>query len=237
MSKELVVDGKIYLPSSALAGRFSYTKDYISKLARESKIDARRVGRQWFIDESSLQDFIDQTAEAKAKQTLGHSLRALTQSLAITFCGVTLGVAGFFAYHSENQLVPFKLANFYESTSLQESQPALINMSEIWTWLFGGTVVVENSPSTRERTIEDVNPQTIEAKIDSVTEYESVQNAVLLLSPETSTTSAKEIKESFSDEIAVTFDGPNTGIIKPVFKEKTEEAYRFLLVPVAEAKN
>lgn len=69
MSKELIVDGKKYQPCAVLARQFSYTSDYLSKLAREEKVDATRVGRQWFIVEASLSNFLDEAARKKEKRS------------------------------------------------------------------------------------------------------------------------------------------------------------------------
>lgn len=60
MAQTLRINEKEYLPSTELAKRFSYTSDYISKLAREEKVLATRVGRQWFIEPESLRLYIQQ---------------------------------------------------------------------------------------------------------------------------------------------------------------------------------
>ena len=269
MSKELVVDGKNYLPSTVLAGRFSYTTDYLGKLAREEKVSATRVGRQWYISEESLQKFVASTSEAKARRnhelreerqaeresfsaekkvkieestvkeiSLASPTQSLMQAVAVVACGFLVGFLGFVAY--EGGVEFSALSEAAESTAAEvaealqppfsiaaaaETQTAFIDFSVLWGWLFGKTevVVVE--------TVEVVNqpPEPLSGEV-------YVQNAMLMLDPSTSTTTAKEIQDSFSDEVEVTFDGPNTGILQPVFKEKTDESYRFLLVPVTEAK-
>ena len=122
MTKELTINGNKFFASSVLSERFSYTSDYLSKLAREGKIDATRVGRQWFINETSLEHFSLLTKVEKAKR--GEELRAqrkverglhlrtkkvvenkkyqevdaLAQSLAVVACGVLVGMLGFAAY-------------------------------------------------------------------------------------------------------------------------------------------
>lgn len=60
MAQTLRINEKEYLPSTELAKRFSYTSDYISKLAREEKVLATRVGRQWFIEPESLHIYVQQ---------------------------------------------------------------------------------------------------------------------------------------------------------------------------------
>jgi len=59
MSHQITVNDKTFEPSSLLAEQFNYSVDYISKLAREGKVEATRVGRQWFIERDSLKNFVE----------------------------------------------------------------------------------------------------------------------------------------------------------------------------------
>lgn len=283
MSKELIVDGKKYLPSTTLAGRFSYTSDYLAKLAREEKIDATRVGRQWFICEESLQGFVAETNESKAKRNqtlreerikerksnesevkvskdslvfapssvaaleekssvvLPSQLETLLQTMAVSLCACIVGVLGYvmFDHGIGAQNLTSATGDVFSDVSSvvdltpdlvvkSDSQVAAIDFRTFWKWLFGG-VEIEH----------EVESETVRVASNEATVIKPVEmkNAMLMLDPTTSTTTAKEIRESFSDEVEVEFDGPDTGILKPVFKEKTEESYRFLLVPVVEAGN
>jgi hypothetical protein len=54
MGSELFFDNKKYIPvrdASALTG---YSKDYIGQLCRANKIDARRIGKIWYVSEVSI---------------------------------------------------------------------------------------------------------------------------------------------------------------------------------------
>ena len=56
--------------------------------------------------------------------------------------------------------------------------------------------------------------------------------AVVVVPPGESKTNA-EIAKSFSDEVLITQDNnEKSGIIKPVFRDETTDAYRFLMVPL-----
>lgn len=48
------IDGKNYISSARAAKLVGYTKDYIGQLARAGKIDARRIGRGWYIHDDSV---------------------------------------------------------------------------------------------------------------------------------------------------------------------------------------
>jgi len=47
-------DGKEYTKSSVIAERFKYTSDYIGQLCRGRKVDARLVGRTWYVNLESV---------------------------------------------------------------------------------------------------------------------------------------------------------------------------------------
>jgi hypothetical protein len=59
MSSGIEIDGKNLLPIKELVGTVSYSRDYITRLARDKKIEATFVGRQWFVDVDSLQRYTD----------------------------------------------------------------------------------------------------------------------------------------------------------------------------------
>ena len=50
----ITFDGKEYVKASVLAARFRYTADYLGQLCRGKKVDARLVGRAWYINVESL---------------------------------------------------------------------------------------------------------------------------------------------------------------------------------------
>ncbi|MEK7462365.1 MAG: hypothetical protein AAB618_02215 [Patescibacteria group bacterium] len=52
--ESVVFDGKEYIKASVLAERFNYTPDYLGQLCRAKKVDARLVGRAWYLNLDSL---------------------------------------------------------------------------------------------------------------------------------------------------------------------------------------
>ncbi len=48
------IGGKQYLPSGRAAKLVGYTKDYVGQLARMGKLDAKLVGRGWYVTEDSI---------------------------------------------------------------------------------------------------------------------------------------------------------------------------------------
>lgn len=117
MTQSLTINGKEYVPSNTLATRFKYTPDYIAKLAREEKILATQVGRQWFVEPGSLETFLHQAQVEKeiraeelrkrrkvehalhqqkqvSAQTVGSPLEAVAQTAIVVVCGLLLGGIG-----------------------------------------------------------------------------------------------------------------------------------------------
>ena len=50
----ITVDGIQYQKAASLAREFKYTPDYLGQLCRGRKVDARLVGRTWYVDPESL---------------------------------------------------------------------------------------------------------------------------------------------------------------------------------------
>jgi hypothetical protein len=52
---ELTLDGKIYVSSKRAAEMTGYAKDYVGQLCREGRVEARLVGRNWYILKSAIE--------------------------------------------------------------------------------------------------------------------------------------------------------------------------------------
>lgn len=53
---ELVIDNLVYIPSRKAAEITGYAKDYVGQLCREGRIEAKLVGRSWYVLESSIRE-------------------------------------------------------------------------------------------------------------------------------------------------------------------------------------
>jgi hypothetical protein len=53
---ELVIDNLVYIPSKKAAAITGYAKDYVGQLCREGRIEAKLVGRSWYVLESSVRE-------------------------------------------------------------------------------------------------------------------------------------------------------------------------------------
>ena len=58
MTDEISSDGLRYVSAAEAALKCDLHRDYIARLAREGKVQGRRVGRNWYINEDSLKSFV-----------------------------------------------------------------------------------------------------------------------------------------------------------------------------------
>ncbi len=56
MDKELLFEGKKYISAKRVAEIYGYNSDYIGQLCRENLIDAKRVGRVWFVSDEAIKN-------------------------------------------------------------------------------------------------------------------------------------------------------------------------------------
>lgn len=67
--EELTIDGKIYLSSKKAAKVTGYAKDYVGQLCREGRVEAKLVGRSWYVYEPSIKEhrFNDERKKGESK--------------------------------------------------------------------------------------------------------------------------------------------------------------------------
>lgn len=69
----VILDGVTYVKASVAAKNFRYTSDYIGQLCRAKKVDARLVGRTWFVNTDSIkehkQNKFKVTSDDKSKES------------------------------------------------------------------------------------------------------------------------------------------------------------------------
>ena len=55
--QKIAFGDKEYVKASAIAKQFKYTQDYVGQLCRNDKVDARLVGRVWYVNPDSVIDY------------------------------------------------------------------------------------------------------------------------------------------------------------------------------------
>ncbi len=76
MESPLKIGNRTLISLTDAARLVPYSRDYIARLAREAKIAAAQIDRQWFIDRESLRNFYELTQlEVKARAEYTRALR------------------------------------------------------------------------------------------------------------------------------------------------------------------
>lgn len=216
-----------------------YTPDYVGRLAREKKVHAVQKGRQWFVDPESLKLFsLEAEAEKRQRQEFLRAQRireryeklaisrvdavmvsvnqsapiALVQGLIVFLCGVLFFSVGLISYQEDLNLKAFSLGAFSVGGSLKES---------ILWW--------NDSPPVTD---EEFVVQKQEAASDVLS-----ASGLVVFDGEVSPEQVDAVRESFSDQVEIDFDGSDTGIVTPVFRSGKGESYRFLMVPTRVVKS
>jgi len=79
--KTVVLDNKSYTKASEVAAQFGYTSDYIGQLCRGKKVDARLIGRTWFVHLPSVESHRDQRYAYQKTQATTPTKRAIYNDL------------------------------------------------------------------------------------------------------------------------------------------------------------
>jgi len=67
---ELEIDGKKYLSSKRAAREHKYHIDYIGQLIRAGRVAGKKVGRSWYVEETSLKNYLlSEAGQQPAEQT------------------------------------------------------------------------------------------------------------------------------------------------------------------------
>ncbi len=243
MSSSLEIDNKKMESVSDASARFGYSRDYITKLARDEKILATRVGRQWFVDFASLEAYVQKSElEQKIRQqglsvqrkaereeilqsqrevsTPTPYLRQLAKQKSVLATMFLLGMA--FTYST----IHFLALASEPITQVASSPliPEFKNVEEVYD------VAVLNNVATFESA-----PQTVEFSQESVrlSNLENFDNGILLLPYNNGTTSTTKPQELFSDDVKILTDAAGQTYVARVNPQNQVVAeIPFVLVPV-----
>jgi hypothetical protein len=248
MGQSLNINGKTYIQSNVLALRFNYTPDYIGKLARDEKILGTQIGRQWFIEEGSLETFLRQAEiqknirkeELSLKRKAEHvahqkpqkpidspklKILALAEAVAVMACVLLAGGIGFVATDEGLGLQDFTLGA-QESVALIAE--AVVPFGETPA---SSTFVASTVRSVRvEPTFEIEEPQVPMVFADLP------QTPVEILSA-SSTEAETAPSEYFSDEVVRVAGEEGEEYVVPVFRNGVLGLERYVVTPVNAQEN
>jgi len=251
MSDSLKINGVTLLNIKDASKTVSYSKDYISRLAREQKIIAAQVQGQWFVDILSLKNFVEVAElEKKVKQQktgadikrdldvreevlkikkdrhlkIHHvDLHAKTVALVALCLGSLSGIGfGTTMFFSDTQT---EINNFsYLNAGVSDDQAVVAeDLAELPPL---------NIPEAQEFTVlTEVTDRLYFAEEIDIRYFDpKVSGGILLLPKGGKVESLQDISEMFSDDLTISFTGDNSGVIS-FNGEESDQQFPFVYLP------
>lgn len=253
MSTQVEINGKTFLSIKDAAKLVSYSRDYVARLAREEKIVASQVGRQWFVDTVSLKSFAEVadleksvhklrlSAERKREQTVKSevlSIKGEMQSRAvhdrfkaqmITMLVLGFGLFSGMAIYTTSAILSASEENTARLASASIPQtpttvlPAVSKVDELQLADPQETALYNNVVE------QPIFIDESETRAMSIGDSEGV----FLMAREGEVKTEAEVAKLFSDEVEVEFKDDNTGVVRYTADETGEVTeYPFVSVPV-----
>lgn len=239
MADALEIDGKFLHPIKEAAELVSYSRDYITRLAREKKITAIYVERQWFVDLKSLKSYVEISAleqEIRKKQ-LSAERKQENQIREATKQKYTLHLKKAESLHKRSVVVASLVLMFGLMTGLaahrlisNPTQPQVANTfdaQEIQSPIAVVAPVVESDSPL----VNAVAPDSVEFhQSEEIRLIGDIRNGVLLLP----VTDQAAIAEMLSDKVVVRklADGTEVVVRVDATGHEVGNAVPFVTVPV-----
>ncbi len=252
MSTVLEINGISFLSIKEAATLVAYSKDYVSRLAREQKIVATQVGRQWYVDPVSLRSFAEMakleqevrkqqlSAERRREQAVKREVvvakssthdrvrrrlsRAKVAASFILFVGLSFGTLGHL-YNNGPVLVADDFVGSDVTAGLSFGERAL---SQKATEEAVSLHVPKAEAVAIYSTVVDRPKFENYSEVSSLTA--SSASGILLLTEEGREINDVSVGEIFSDEVAVRFTSPSGGVV--VYEKEPGEVREFPFVSV-----
>lgn len=235
MKDVLEIDKKNMFSIKAAATATGYSRDYITKLARDGKIVATQVGRQWYLDLESLTQYatiadLEQKVRNKHLSEERHRERLVAEQkesnelsrqklqvrfnreLKMTVPGLALGFL----------LLSATLTTFLHNQVLLKSQVASVSQSALET--SEDTVFsLEKNPVVFSET---TSPET--------KQFAQMGEAIVLLPQFSNATTTTEVQDLFSDDVSVRVDATGQTFVYTVDENgmPSGEEVPYVKVPV-----
>jgi excisionase family DNA binding protein len=240
MSTTLPENFSKLLPIKEVAKRVGYSRDYIARLAREGKIVASQVGRQWYVDLDSLQSynsnslFVEElqkkilSEERRREREVAEQLSAV-KSQALNFVATERVSA---ALSSIAVLLVGLVTGsmFYSFGLFYIPVSPVVSMANLSQTSAEGSTVIDSKLQTLETSL----PTLLYIDEDNLVRDEVVELeanfGVLLLAKSRTGASSQTVADLFSDPVSVSFDGTTGGVVR--FERVDGEVVDFPFVQV-----
>ncbi|MDC1205225.1 helix-turn-helix domain-containing protein [Candidatus Pacebacteria bacterium] len=253
MTDVYTFEGEDYLKTTEASRLVGYSPDYVTKLAREQKINARQVGRYWYIEPDSLKLF-SLTAEAEKRKRKGQLREERIKERAVVFLNADestlLSQIKKTKFHALAQTGVIAVCLFIVCNLVWSSLESRINVPFLFSGLTQigselSEVMLEPIPNFLSQVasyafikvpIDEPRAVVFDPTLyDKVSSEESDFQGVVVFeeNAEKTRVAIDEIKEAFSDEVNIEFKNHESVLITPVFREHDGDTHRFLLIPAS----
>lgn len=244
MGSTLEIDNKKMHSIKSATTLTSYSRDYITRLAREQKIVATQIGRQWFIDIDSLKNYeavtaleqkirqqhlsakrkeerllsevVVQKTVARKESTRLWSVKSKVMALGVLMCGLGVGSA-----LSQLSLV---LPSLNQQVASAPVVQQLQDQNEVFV---GAVKTISMVPGVSMETL-DFTEESVRLET-----FGDVTNGVLIL-PDRVSPQGLDPKSLFSDEVTINTDALGETFIARVNQDTgVTEKIPFVVVPVS----
>ncbi len=258
MSGTIEIDGSSFVTVKEASKQVSYSRDYVARLAREQKIVASQVGRQWFVDIVSLKNFaevaeleqqirkkklsdrrrndlrlkedVKKFRESFAVRRSQRDLRAIASTALVLCLGIFSGLA---LYNSH--------ADVFSNSTVSANISAI---TDVVRSSQNEVMVLKDDISPKQNVYLDY--EQIDAMLVSsdaldplfvdeseVRPMKNTEEGIFLLSKEGEVRTAEQVEALFSDEVSVEFTSENEGVVW--FDNGSEvREFPFVSVPASE---
>lgn len=258
MSNAIVIGEQHFIPAREAGKLVNYRADYISKLAREGKIEATRVGGKWYVSPESTKAFFKEMEESKKarseelrrerkaeqqryQEEIGEKdvvethhgkVTALVETFVIVFLGIAVGMTGYASVPASGSV---QQAGVFDS-GLSVLEHVALRLYTFFTPTEVHVYVAETATKINKEPVQQWSKPGADQEEEHAAE--SLREGLFVISPDVSEAEYIEsIKAQFSDEVEVTLqEGGSRGEIVPIFRERRGETYRFITVPMVESK-
>lgn len=257
MSELLSINGTNFISASDAGKICKYTSDYITKLAREGKVAATRVGRQWYVTPDSLETFVKNnevqkkirsakiSAERKKEQhAFALQVMASSQNDQDHFSSLVEPAHNKFVALQQTVAIlilgaSLGVGGFFASSvsiPIYQQDASIVDAGFLSLERLAVTLYRFISPSEEEYYVESPENEESGTASGVAPEKQIPSNNSIVIAPSDVLTRDRvaEVRDSLSDEVEVTVDpeDPDTGLIVPVFRDRKGDEYRFLLMPI-----
>ena len=254
LSSSSLENSKKFVPVREAAKRVSYTTDYVSRLAREGKIEAKREGRAWLVELDSLKlfslqakaDAIRKQEELKLQRRLEravaqivsvpdeakvhdqtHHHSALLQAASVTIC-LSLALLLLQVAVGYN----FGLSDWQRGVAAvtKETQTALALDSfgglklPEWFWFFR---YEKQETLVRAETAPSETENEILSRSHYPAQIDTTNDELLITAPQAS---PNYVRDTFSDDVLLKFQDSQRGTVTAEFVSGESKNYPFRLV-------